>query len=144
MRRLPTSPTSRYVGRRPQACPRRGRPACRRSTAIATTGSPASVLHSRRTSGPATNWARPSPSWSTGNPWPTSGAAGPTRPVLSGPHGSYGPNPRAFGHDGAGGSCGLADPEAGVALGYVMNRMGPGIADDPRKMALIEAVYEAL
>jgi CubicO group peptidase (beta-lactamase class C family) len=63
---------------------------------------------------------------------------------LSGPHGSYGPNPRAFGHDGAGGSCGLADPEAGAALGHVMNRMGPGIADDPRKMALSEAVYEAL
>ncbi|WP_328889952.1 serine hydrolase domain-containing protein [Streptomyces sp. NBC_00316] len=63
---------------------------------------------------------------------------------LSGPQGSYGPNPRAFGHDGAGGSCGLADPESGVALGYVMNRMGPRIADDPRKMALIEAVYDAL
>lgn len=63
---------------------------------------------------------------------------------LSGAHGSYGPNPRAFGHDGAGGSCGLADPEAGVSLGYVMNRMGPQIADDPRKMALVEAVYGAL
>ncbi|MBY8339378.1 beta-lactamase family protein [Streptomyces spinosirectus] len=63
---------------------------------------------------------------------------------LSGPHGSYGPNPRAFGHDGFGGSCGLADPEAGVSLGYVMNRMGPHIADDPRKMALIDALYGAL
>lgn len=63
---------------------------------------------------------------------------------LSGPNGSYGPNPRAFGHDGAGGSCGLADPEAGIALGYVMNRMGPLIADDPRKTALIEAVYASL
>ncbi|GKQ41805.1 serine hydrolase domain-containing protein [Streptomyces sp. A012304] len=63
---------------------------------------------------------------------------------LSGPHGSYGPNPRAFGHDGFGGSCGLADPEAGVSLGYVMNRMGPRIADDPRKTALVEAVYSAL
>jgi CubicO group peptidase (beta-lactamase class C family) len=62
---------------------------------------------------------------------------------LSGPKGSYGPNPRAFGHDGFGGSCGLADPEAGIALGYVMNRMGPHIADDPRKMALIEALYSA-
>lgn len=60
---------------------------------------------------------------------------------LSGRNGSYGPNPRAFGHDGFGGSCGLADPEAGMALGYVMNRMGPHIADDPRKMALVEAVY---
>ncbi|MFD7721538.1 serine hydrolase domain-containing protein [Streptomyces sp. NPDC059814] len=63
---------------------------------------------------------------------------------LSGPNGSYGPNPRAFGHDGAGGSCGLADPEAGIALGYVMNRMGPLIADDPRKTALIDAVYASL
>jgi CubicO group peptidase (beta-lactamase class C family) len=63
---------------------------------------------------------------------------------LSGPNGSYGPNPRAFGHDGFGGSCGLADPDAGVSLGYVMNRMGPHIADDPRKMALIEALYSAL
>ncbi|MPY59126.1 serine hydrolase domain-containing protein [Streptomyces spongiae] len=63
---------------------------------------------------------------------------------LSGPGGSYGPNPRAFGHDGYGGSCGLADPEAGVSLGYVMNRMGPHIADDPRKMALVEALYSVL
>ncbi|WP_432055667.1 serine hydrolase domain-containing protein [Streptomyces sp. bgisy022] len=63
---------------------------------------------------------------------------------LSGPHASYGPNPRAFGHDGFGGSCGLADPEAGVSMGYVMNRMGPHIADDPRKTALIDAVHGAL
>ncbi|WP_326696613.1 beta-lactamase family protein [Streptomyces sp. NBC_01754] len=63
---------------------------------------------------------------------------------LSGPDGSYGPNPRAAGHDGAGGSCGLADPEAGIALGYVMNRMGPHIADDPRKTVLVDAVYDSL
>ncbi|WP_261991340.1 serine hydrolase domain-containing protein [Streptomyces sp. OR43] len=63
---------------------------------------------------------------------------------LSGPDASYGPNPRAFGHDGAGGSCGLADPENGIALGYVMNRMGPHIANDPRKTALVEAVYASL
>ncbi|MFE3120332.1 serine hydrolase domain-containing protein [Streptomyces niveus] len=63
---------------------------------------------------------------------------------LSGPNGSYGPNPRAYGHDGFGGSCGLADPDAGIAMGYVMNRMGPDIADDPRKMALVRAVYAAV
>ncbi|MFE9450450.1 serine hydrolase domain-containing protein [Streptomyces sp. NPDC006739] len=63
---------------------------------------------------------------------------------LSGPNGSYGPNPRAVGHDGFGGSCGLADPEAGVSLGYAMNRMGPHIADDPRKTALVKALYSAL
>ncbi|MGW4673039.1 serine hydrolase domain-containing protein [Streptomyces sp. NPDC004324] len=63
---------------------------------------------------------------------------------LSGANASYGPNPRAFGHDGFGGSCGLADPEAAVSLGYVMNRMGPHIADDPRKTALVAALYSAL
>lgn len=63
---------------------------------------------------------------------------------LSGADGSYGPNPRAFGHDGFGGSCGLADPESGVSLGYVMNRMGPHIANDPRKKALVDALYSAL
>ncbi|WP_225827450.1 serine hydrolase domain-containing protein [Streptomyces naphthomycinicus] len=63
---------------------------------------------------------------------------------LSGPRGSYGPDPRAFGHDGFGGSCGLADPDAGVSLGYVMNRMGPHIADDPRKAALVDALYRVL
>lgn len=63
---------------------------------------------------------------------------------LSGQNASYGPNPRAFGHDGTGGSFGLADPEANVSIGYVMNRMGYGIVGDPRKKALIDAVYAAL
>jgi len=31
-----------------------------------------------------------------------------------------------------------------VSLGYVMNRMGPHIADDPRKMALLDALYRSL
>ncbi|MEU9004356.1 serine hydrolase domain-containing protein [Streptomyces sp. NPDC048551] len=63
---------------------------------------------------------------------------------LGGQNATYGPNPRAFGHDGTGGSFGLADPEADVSVGYVMNRMGYGIADDPRKKTLIDAVYAAL
>ncbi|MFI2116397.1 serine hydrolase domain-containing protein [Streptomyces rubiginosohelvolus] len=62
---------------------------------------------------------------------------------LSGENRSYGPDPRALGHDGAGGSCGLADPDASIALGYVMNRMGSRLADDPRKTALVNAVYAA-
>ena len=63
---------------------------------------------------------------------------------LSGPEGHFGPNPAAFGHDGFGGSAVGADPEAGVAFAYVMNRMGMNLVDDPRKMALITAVYESL
>jgi CubicO group peptidase (beta-lactamase class C family) len=34
-----------------------------------------------------------------------------------------GPSPSAFGHAGAGGSLGFADPEQGVGFGYVMNQI---------------------
>ncbi len=55
-----------------------------------------------------------------------------------------GPNADAFGHAGAGGSIGMADPVARVAIGYVMNQMGPGILLNPRGQGLIDAVYECL
>ena len=51
---------------------------------------------------------------------------------------------RSFGHPGAGGSLGFADPDAGVGFGYVMNRMGPKILLDVRAIALADAVYESL
>jgi CubicO group peptidase (beta-lactamase class C family) len=60
------------------------------------------------------------------------------------PETSFGSSPRAFGHPGAGGSVGFADPDARVGFGYVMNRMGPRILLDPRTVALIGAVYDAL
>jgi CubicO group peptidase (beta-lactamase class C family) len=63
---------------------------------------------------------------------------------LSGADHHYGPNPAAFGHDGFGGSAVGADPEAGVAFAYVMNRMGMNLVDDPRKMAVIDGVYQSL
>jgi CubicO group peptidase (beta-lactamase class C family) len=47
---------------------------------------------------------------------------------------------RSFGHYGAGGSVGLADPDRGVAFGYVMNQMHFGLAGDPRTAALLAAV----
>ena len=64
--------------------------------------------------------------------------------ALSGPGHHFGPNPAAFGHDGFGGSAVCADPEAGVAIAYVMNAMGLNLADDPRKMAMIDGVYRSL
>ncbi len=56
-----------------------------------------------------------------------------------------GPNPRPFGHGGAGGSLGLADPEAKLGFGYVMNLMHTGAwLADPRPRALLDALYEGL
>ena len=54
-----------------------------------------------------------------------------------------GPNPRAFGHFGAGGSLGFCDPDAEVAFGYLMNDMGPRW-QNPRNGGLIKAVYDSL
>lgn len=53
-------------------------------------------------------------------------------------------SPNAFGHAGAGGSLGYADPDAKVGYGYVMNQMASGIAGDPRTIALNEAVRSSL
>ena len=47
----------------------------------------------------------------------------------------------AFGHSGAGGSLGLADPDRGIGFGYVMNRMVMGATEDPRPRNLLRAVY---
>ena len=63
--------------------------------------------------------------------------------MLSSDFSPYG-GPGGFGHAGAGGSVGFADPEAGVAFGYVMNKMQANLAGDPRTVGLIEAVYKSL
>lgn len=52
---------------------------------------------------------------------------------------TYGMGPRAFGHPGAGGTTGFADPERDVAVGFVTNNLGPFVLMDPRaqKLAVI-------
>ena len=50
----------------------------------------------------------------------------------------------AFGHVGAGGSVGFADPEAGMSFGYAMNRMGKGILMNERGQSLVDAAYRSL
>jgi CubicO group peptidase (beta-lactamase class C family) len=52
--------------------------------------------------------------------------------------------PGSFGHYGAGGSVGWADPDAELGFGYVMNRMDIGLAGDPRSANLMNAVYAAI
>ncbi len=64
--------------------------------------------------------------------------------ILSGEQGLLGPNPNTFGHGGYGGSFGLADPDAHVAVGYVMNHMGNNLVGDPRQVAIFTALYECL
>jgi CubicO group peptidase (beta-lactamase class C family) len=62
------------------------------------------------------------------------------------PHGEFrfGSSERAFGHPGAGGSFGFADPDRDVSFAYVMNRLGFRINDDPRERALRDALYGCL
>lgn len=59
-------------------------------------------------------------------------------------HLAMGPSPRAFGHTGAGGAIGFADPDTGLGFAYAPNHMyaGPGIS--PRLSALVDALYAAL
>ncbi len=47
----------------------------------------------------------------------------------------------AFGHVGAGGSVGFADPRRGLSFAYVMNRMGPGFLLNERGQTLVDAAY---
>ena len=58
--------------------------------------------------------------------------------------GAYGANPRTYGHSGWGGSFGCADPDADIAIGYVVNQMGSELVGDPRGAGLAAALYAAL
>ena len=61
-------------------------------------------------------------------------------------HGSASPflGAGSFGHPGRGGSLGFADPETGIAFGYVTNGFRKTVTADPRAQALVRAVRQAL
>jgi CubicO group peptidase (beta-lactamase class C family) len=50
----------------------------------------------------------------------------------------------AFGHSGAGGSIGFADPAARMSFAYTMNKMGSHGFLNPRGQDLVDAVYRTL
>jgi len=58
--------------------------------------------------------------------------------------GLYGPQEKAYGHSGWGGSFVVVDPVARVSIAYAMNRMGTDLVGDPRDVALIAAAYQGL
>jgi CubicO group peptidase (beta-lactamase class C family) len=64
--------------------------------------------------------------------------------TLNSPDAFMGPNLEAFGHVGAGGSTGFADPVTKLGFSYGMNRMYPTRDNGPRARRLIEAVYSSL
>ena len=65
--------------------------------------------------------------------------------LLGGPDSPLGPNPASFGHNGWGGAFAFADPDAGLGVAYVMNRMLGGDADEEtRHKRMIHAIYGAL
>ncbi len=55
----------------------------------------------------------------------------------------YGPSLTAFGHPGAGGSHGMADPEHGISFAYVMNQMDVSIMPGLKCVGLLDALYSA-
>ena len=67
--------------------------------------------------------------------------------MLDQPHvanATYGMGAQAFGHPGAGGSIGFADPERDVAFGFVTNNLGPFVLMDPRAQKLARLLADCL
>jgi CubicO group peptidase (beta-lactamase class C family) len=54
------------------------------------------------------------------------------------------PSPRAFGHPGAGGSIGAADPDAKVGFAYVPNAMKLSLVGGPNGFAMLKAFFDEL
>jgi CubicO group peptidase (beta-lactamase class C family) len=52
--------------------------------------------------------------------------------------------PEAYGHPGAGGAMGFADPVNKIGYGYITNRMGVTLTGDPREIALRNALYSCI
>jgi len=63
---------------------------------------------------------------------------------LTQPGRPLGPNERGFGHFGAGGSLGFADPDVGLAFAYTTSQGEGPRWQNPRNRGLIDALYASL
>jgi CubicO group peptidase (beta-lactamase class C family) len=54
------------------------------------------------------------------------------------------PSQRTFGHPGAGGSIGFADPDAKVGFGYTLNKMQAGLVGGAGAFKMLRAFFEEL
>jgi CubicO group peptidase (beta-lactamase class C family) len=64
--------------------------------------------------------------------------------MVNKPNHYYGPNDNTLGHSGWGGSCVIADRDAGLTYAYAMNKQSNVLIGDPRPLRLIDALYECL
>ncbi len=56
----------------------------------------------------------------------------------------YGHSLAAFGHPGAGGSHGLADPTTGISFAYVMNQMDLSVMPGQKCLEMVEALFSEM
>ena len=54
------------------------------------------------------------------------------------------PGPRGFGHAGAGGSLGIADPDSKTGFGFTLNKMQMGLVGAPVAFEMLSAFYDSL
>lgn len=64
------------------------------------------------------------------------------QPVVA--NATFGMGPGAFGHPGAGGCIGFADPQRELAFGFVTNTLGPYVLMDPRAQRLARVASACL
>ena len=58
-------------------------------------------------------------------------------------YGVYGLGKGSFGHPGAGGALGFADPELGLGFAFIPSAMHPGALPGPRTQKLVRAIYSS-
>jgi CubicO group peptidase (beta-lactamase class C family) len=64
--------------------------------------------------------------------------------LMANTNGHFGPSMTAFGHAGFGGAAVMVDPAKGLSAAYVMNKMSPSLAGDPRAVKMFVALDKSV